>query len=112
MGVGDEVTAEGLPANPQAIELTIQHRRPWWQTDDGDHRPERWHVSSDVSENAACPAKHRHVGDLSLVIADLHRDHNLLDAVEVGEWALEFMAEIVIDRANGLSPSRVGPATQ
>lgn len=91
-----------LPANPLSIELSFRHRRLWWQIDDEDHMPERWDVSADVWELGACSDVPRHVGDISLVIADLCRERNLLDSMEVGEWALEFIAETVIDPAQGL----------
>lgn len=64
--------------------------------------PERWDVSADVWELGVCPERYRHVGDISMVIADLRRERNLLDSVELGEWALEFIAETVIDPAKGL----------
>lgn len=91
-----------LPASPLSISLTISHRRLWWQVDDEDHLPERWNVSADVWQLGACPDHLRHVGDISLVIADLRRERNLLDSVDLGEWALEFIAETVIDPAQGL----------
>ncbi|MPY98483.1 MAG: hypothetical protein GEU97_10895 [Actinophytocola sp.] len=90
-----------LPANPMSISLAFTHRRLWWQTDDGDHMPERWDVSADVGRLVACPADHRHVGDIELVIADLRRKRNPLDSAELGEWALEFIAEAVIDPEYG-----------
>ncbi|MPY83951.1 MAG: hypothetical protein GEV00_11655 [Actinophytocola sp.] len=93
--------ARELPANPMSISLAITHRRLWWQTDDDDHMPERWDVSADVGELGACPDNHRHVGDIELVIADLRRERNLLDSAELGEWALEFIADTVIDPARG-----------
>lgn len=94
-------TREQLPANPMSISLAITHRRLWWQTDDDDHMPERWHVSADVGELGACPNGHRHVGDIELVIADLRRERNLLDSAELGEWALEFIADTVVDSESG-----------
>ncbi|WP_166462588.1 hypothetical protein [Amycolatopsis acidicola] len=102
-----------LPANPLSIELAISHRRFWWQIDDEDQQPEQWHVSADVSVLDACPARARHVGDISLVIADLTRERNLLDSVVLGEWALEFVAETVLDPDEGkLHPeldAKIGP---
>lgn len=86
-----------LPANPLSISLTFSHERLWWQIDDEDHVPERWHVSADVWEFARCQAELAHVADLSLVIADLRSETNLLDAVDVDDWALDFIAETVID---------------
>lgn len=94
--------ARDLPASPLSISLTISHRRLWWQIDDDDHMPERWDVSADVWELGICPDELRHVGDMDIVIADLRRERNLLDSVELGEWALEFIAETVIDPAKGL----------
>ncbi|WP_199433242.1 hypothetical protein [Qaidamihabitans albus] len=90
-----------LPANPLSIRLSITHERLWWHIDDEDHLPERWDVSADVWELDRCPEAVRHVGDISLVIADLHRDRNLLDSVALGEWALEFIAETVLDSTDG-----------
>ncbi|MQA09896.1 MAG: hypothetical protein GEU98_15355 [Pseudonocardiaceae bacterium] len=89
-----------MPAKPMSIELNFRHRRLWWRLDDDDHRPERWEVSADVWYLDHCPAEARHVGDISIVIADLTRERNLLDSAEL-EWALEFIAETVIDTANG-----------
>ncbi|KAA9164929.1 hypothetical protein FPZ12_006650 [Amycolatopsis acidicola] len=90
-----------LPANPLSIELTLSHRRFWWQIDDEDEQPEQWQVSADVSALDLCPDELRHVGDISLVIADLTKERNLLDSVVLGEWALEFIAETVIDPDEG-----------
>lgn len=84
-----------------SISLAISHRRLWWQTDDDDHMPERWKVSADVGKLGACPEDCRHVGDIELVIADLRRERNLLDSAELGEWALEFITEAVVDPARG-----------
>ncbi|WP_034267034.1 hypothetical protein [Haloechinothrix halophila] len=89
-----------LPANPLSINLTFEHERLWWQTDDEDHMPERWSVSADVAVTRCAP-KNRHVADFSLVIADLHRERNLLDAPDLGDWAMEFIAETLIDPAQG-----------
>ncbi|GHE98617.1 hypothetical protein GCM10017786_34420 [Amycolatopsis deserti] len=90
-----------LPANPLSIELELTHRRFWWQIDDEDEQPEQWDASADVSELDVCPAGLRHVGDIALVIADLTKERNLLDSVVLGEWALEFIAETVIDPDQG-----------
>lgn len=90
-----------LPANPLSIELTVSHRRFWWQIDDEDEQPEQWQVSADVSESDFCPDELRHVGDISLVIADLSWERNILDYLVLTEWALEFIAETVIDPAEG-----------
>ncbi|GAA3810478.1 MULTISPECIES: hypothetical protein [Amycolatopsis] len=90
-----------LPANPLSIELTLTHSRFWWQIDDEDEQPEQWDASADVSELDICPVDLRHVGTISLVIADLTKERNLLDSVVLGEWALEFIAETVIDPDQG-----------
>ncbi|NKQ55033.1 hypothetical protein HFP15_19305 [Amycolatopsis sp. K13G38] len=90
-----------LPANPLSIELTLSHRRFWWQIDDEDEQPEQWHASADITLLDPCPDEFRHVGDVSLVIADLTKERNLLDSVVLGEWALEFIAETVIDPDKG-----------
>ncbi|MBB5791645.1 hypothetical protein [Jiangella mangrovi] len=90
-----------LPANPMSIELSVTHRMLWWQTVDEDDLPEHWHVSADVWNLDLCRPEHRHVGDFSLAVADLNGDRNLLDSVELGEWALEFIAETVLDLAEG-----------
>lgn len=89
-----------LPANPLSINLKFEHERLWWQTDDEDHMPERWSVSADVAVTP-CAQENRHVADFSLVIADLHRERNLLDAPDLGDWAMEFIAETLIDPAQG-----------
>lgn len=91
----------GLPVNPLSITLTVRHQRLWWQIDD-DHMPEKWDVSADVWELGVCAEAFRHVADISLVIADLRRERNLLDTMDVGEWALEFIAETVIEPTQGL----------
>ena len=93
-----------LPGNPMSIELTLSHRRLFWHTDDGDDYPERWDASADVGEFDGCPEPDRHVGDIQLVIADLIAERNLLDAVSLGEWALEFLAETVLDSSGRLHP--------
>lgn len=63
--------------------------------------PERWDVSADVGDLGACPADHRHVGDIELVIADLRRERNALDSAELGEWVSEFIADAVVDQEHG-----------
>lgn len=90
-----------LPANPMSIELSVTHRMLWWQTVEEDDLPEHWHVSADVWNLDLCRPEHRHVGDFSLAVADLDGDRNLLDSVELGEWALEFIAETVLDLSEG-----------
>ncbi|WP_146771123.1 hypothetical protein [Prauserella muralis] len=93
--------AADLPANPLSIRLSIKHERLWWHIDDEDHLPERWEVSADVWAGEGCPDHVRHVADISLVIADLRRERNLLDSVALGEWALEYIAETVLDSSDG-----------
>lgn len=93
--------APDLPANPLSIRLSIKHERLWWHIDDEDHLPERWDVAADVWNLDVCPERFRHVADISLVIADLRRERNLLDSVALGEWALEFIAETVLDSTDG-----------
>ncbi|GAA5104590.1 hypothetical protein [Haloechinothrix salitolerans] len=91
-----------LPANPLSISLNFSHTRLWWQTDDEDHVPEQWHVSADVWEFASCRDDLTHVADLALVIADLRQEVNLLDAIDVDDWALDFIAETVLDPKQGM----------
>lgn len=95
------MTEVDLPANPMSIELTITHRRWWWQTNEEDHSPEHWEVSADIGDLDLCRFEHRHVADISLAVADLHRDKHLMDSLVLGEWALEFIAETVVDLADG-----------
>ncbi|MFD4191840.1 hypothetical protein [Amycolatopsis thermoflava] len=90
-----------LLANPLSIELALTHRRFWWQIDDEDEQPERWEAIAEVSGLDLCPEEHRRVGNVSLVIADLTTEQNLLDSAVLGEWALEFIAETVMDPARG-----------
>lgn len=84
------------PANPMSVELTVVHRRTWWQLEDGDG-PYVWRVSADVSELAACAPETRHVAELSVTVADLRRGRVALDAVVLGEWAPEFLASVAAD---------------
>ncbi|TDD70754.1 hypothetical protein E1262_08895 [Jiangella aurantiaca] len=79
------------PANPMSVELTVQHRRAWWQADD-ELQPEAWEVTADVSELDVCPPSLRHVAELSVTVADLRRGRVPLDAVVLGEWAPGFLA--------------------
>lgn len=95
------MTNVDLPANPMSIELTIFHRRLWWQTNEEDHSPERWDVSADIWDLDLCEPELRHVADISLAVADLHRDRHFMDSLVLGEWALEFIAETVVDLADG-----------
>ncbi|NIH82180.1 hypothetical protein [Amycolatopsis viridis] len=90
-----------LPANPLSIELTLTHRRFWWRIDDEDEEPEQWDASADISHLERCRDDLRHVGDIVFAVADLTRKRNLLDSVVLGEWALEFIAETVIDPDRG-----------
>ncbi|PZF82958.1 hypothetical protein C1I92_14325 [Jiangella anatolica] len=84
-----------------SIELSVTHRMLWWQTVEEDDLPEHWQVSADVWSLDMCPPEHRHVADFSIAVADLNGDRNLLDSIELGEWALEFIAETVIDLSAG-----------
>lgn len=86
-----------LPANPLSIELTISHRRLWWHTAEEDEQPEQWDVSADIWRLGACCDTARHVADINLAVADLSGEQNLLDSVALGEWAMEFIAETVIE---------------
>ncbi|RIQ22837.1 hypothetical protein [Jiangella rhizosphaerae] len=79
------------PANPMSVELTVQHRRAWWQPDD-ELQPEAWEVTADVSELDVCPPGLRHVADLSVTVADLRRGRVALDTLVLGEWAPGFLA--------------------
>ncbi|WP_152690693.1 hypothetical protein [Jiangella alkaliphila] len=90
-----------LPANPMSVELTVSHRLLWWQTMSDDDLPEHWHVSADVWDLDVCPPGSRHVADIELAVADLDSERNLLDSIELGEWALEFIAETILDLADG-----------
>ncbi|TDD64770.1 hypothetical protein E1262_27155 [Jiangella aurantiaca] len=90
-----------LPVNPMSIALTVSHRMLWWQTMDEDDNPAHWRVSADVDPQACCPVEYRHVGDCSLLVADLDPTRNMLDSVELDEWDLEFIGETVLDLADG-----------
>ncbi|WP_157574837.1 hypothetical protein [Jiangella muralis] len=90
-----------LPANPMSVELTVRHRMLWWQTMADDDLPEHWEVSADVWDLDVCDPRYRHVSDIKLAVADLDGERNLLDSIELGEWALEFIAETIIDLADG-----------
>lgn len=90
-----------LPANPLSIELTTAHRRLWWQVDDEDQQPATWHASADVWQLEVCPDECRHVGDVELAMADFTPERNLLDSIVVGEWAMEFLAETVLEPSLG-----------
>lgn len=90
-----------LPANPMSIELTIAHRQLWWQPSEEDDQPESWDVWARVWAREVCPPEQRHVGKISLSVADLGRDRNLLDSIELGDWSVEFIAETVLDLAEG-----------
>ncbi|WP_116950168.1 hypothetical protein [Jiangella endophytica] len=79
------------PANPMSVELTVSHRRAWWQVDD-ERQPEPWEITADVSALDLCAPDARHVAELSVTIADLRRGRVALDAVVLGEWAPGFLA--------------------
>ncbi|WP_123788604.1 hypothetical protein [Phytoactinopolyspora halophila] len=85
------------PANPMSIELTFGHRRFWWQDNDNPP-PHHVDVSADVWEYIECPPELRHVGDLTLAIADLEYPSSELDSVSVGEHAMMFLTQ------RGVSP--------
>ncbi|HJQ46585.1 MAG TPA: hypothetical protein VJ870_09730 [Amycolatopsis sp.] len=89
--------SSALPGNPLSIELTVSHRRLWWHMPDGDDQPELWDVSADIWRLGACADGERHVADIEVAVADLSGEQNLLDSVGMGEWALEFIAETVIE---------------
>lgn len=96
------VAEPSLPANPLAVELTFTHKRLWWHIDnEREERPEQHHVSADVWGLEVCAEEERHVADIDLVVADLTRVHDLLDAVALGEWVLEFVEDAVVDPAEG-----------
>ncbi|HJQ46588.1 MAG TPA: hypothetical protein VJ870_09745 [Amycolatopsis sp.] len=92
------------PGNPLSIELTVSHRRLFWHSADEDDYPERWDASADVSLPKAYADADRHVADIRFLIADLTGERNLLDSLGPGEWAVEFLAETVLDRAGRLRP--------
>lgn len=97
----------GLPANPMSIQLTVTHERLWWHVDEDDEQPEQWSVSADVWRLDRCYDDLRHVADMSIAIADLHRSWHVVNPVAVGEWALKFIAETVVDLAEGRLLSEV-----
>ncbi|PZF82959.1 hypothetical protein [Jiangella anatolica] len=94
---GGSATAPSVPpANPMSVELTVLHRRAWWQGDD-EHRPEAWEVTADVSELDVCPPGLRRVAELSVTVADLRRERAALDAVVLGDWAPAFLDAVTGD---------------
>lgn len=93
-----------LPTNPLAIELSVHHRRLWWQTTDEDETPEKWDVSADIWRLGVCADEQRHVGKIDFAIADLTGEANLLDSIDLGEWAMEFIGETVLDETGRLVP--------
>jgi GNAT superfamily N-acetyltransferase len=84
-----------------SIELTVCNRQLWWQTQDDEVRPEHWEVSADIWRTSFCPPDQRHVGDISLLVAELHPEWNLLDSFELDEWMVEFIAETVLNLGDG-----------
>jgi GNAT superfamily N-acetyltransferase len=105
MTAGEVLPHHALPANPLSIELTLSHRRFWWQIDDEDEQPEQWTASADVCGQARCPTHLRHVGEISVAIAGLDTPRTILDAVVLGEWAEDFLAAAVSDPTRaGLGP--------
>lgn len=95
------VRPSDLPANPLSIELTVARRTLWWRAGEGDDLPERWRVSADVSQLTPCPEVLRHVGDLSLAIADVRRDEGVVDSLRTGDPAVDLAVETVIDHDLG-----------
>jgi GNAT superfamily N-acetyltransferase len=83
------------------VELTVTHRRLWWHPDGEDEQPASWHVSADVARSTKCAKRHRHVADVSVSLADIGEEYNILDSLEAGDWSLEFIAETVLDLAYG-----------
>lgn len=90
-----------LPANPMSIQLTIAHERLWWQVAPTDDQPERWEISANVWGMEESDDEARHVGDVSLALADLTMERNFVDASVLGEWALEFISDLVADPDRG-----------
>lgn len=90
-----------FPANPMAIKLTASHGRLWWLIDEGDAQPEQWDLSADVWPLEVCAPEGRHVGDIRIAQADLGEARNLLDTLTVHDWALEFIAETVLEPPEG-----------
>jgi GNAT superfamily N-acetyltransferase len=84
-----------------SIEVTMSHRRFWWQIDDEDQQPVQWRVSADVSGLDVCPDGLRHVGDIEVVTVDLTAQRTILDTVVLGEWALPFFTEALADLNDG-----------
>jgi hypothetical protein len=89
------------PWTPTAISLTFAPEGYWWQTDERDHRPQRWAISADVRHPADCPDEIRHVGRVELAVAELTEEPTLLDVIDTGKWALDFLDQTVIDRTTG-----------
>lgn len=90
-----------VPANPLAIELSVTHKRLWWQTGRTDEQPERWEVSADIWGVEDADEEERHVGDISLALADLSMRRDINDAAILGDWIIDFIAELVADPALG-----------
>lgn len=91
-----------LPANPLSIQLTVAHERLWWQTEQTDEQPERWEVSADIWGMEEADYEARHVGDISLALADLAMERNLTDSAMLGDWAVGFIADLVTDSTFGV----------
>src|SRR3981081_4362612 len=89
------------PWTPTAISLTFAPEGYWWQTDERDHRAQRWAISADVRHPADCPDEIRHVGRVELAVAELTEEPPLLDVIDTGKWALDFLDQTVIDRTTG-----------
>lgn len=90
-----------LPANPLSIQLTVAHERLWWQIEQTNEQPERWEVSANIWGMEETDYEARHVGDISLALADLATERNLIDAAVLGDWAVDFIADLVADSDRG-----------
>lgn len=106
--------ASTFPANPMAIELNYGYRQQWWQPERGTP-PKHIDISADAWRLAECEPQHRHVGDISLVVADVEDGVNLLDMFTVGESTTRFLMETAVGPDGGLNPAleqQVGPAPE
>lgn len=90
-----------LPANPLSIQLTVTHERLWWQTQQSDEQPERWEVAANIWGMQESDYEARHVGDVSLALADLAMERDLTDAATLGDWTVDFLAALVADPSSG-----------
>lgn len=91
-----QVVLVSPPTTPLAIELSIRHRRQWWEPEDGD-RVQRWQISADVTQLIPCGEVFRHVADVAVDVIDLRHP-----AASGGhDWATGFAAGCVADRQAG-----------